>query len=140
ANGDPQWKDDVRAARTARLHGAWDQKYCSLARGTLPVFENYLAGLSGNARRVLRGGCWGDSAGDCRSAYRDWRGPGNRGWDRGFRVCLFSGPVPGQSVSTAAESECGSAAGARRLGRAEAEDRHEDAAAVDLSSAHIGGH
>jgi hypothetical protein len=48
--------------------------------------------------------------------------------------------VPGQSVSTAAESECGSAAGALRLGRAEAEDRHEDAAAVDLSAAHIGGY
>ena len=140
ANGDPQWKEDVRAARTARLHGAWDARYCSLAAGTLPVFADYLAGFSGSARRVLRGGGWDFSAWNCRSAYRDGWGPGIRNGGRGFRVCLFSGPVPQQSVSTAAESECGSAAGALRLGRAEAEDRHEDAAAVDLSAAHIGGH
>jgi formylglycine-generating enzyme required for sulfatase activity len=93
-----------------------------------------------SARRVFRGGSWGNSAWVCRSAYRGGGRPDDRHRFQGFRVCLFSGPVPGQSVSTAAESECGSAAGALRLGRAEAEDRHEDAAAVDLSAAHIGGH
>ncbi|MFN9287629.1 MAG: hypothetical protein ACK6EB_06105, partial [Planctomyces sp.] len=85
-------------------------------------------------------GSWYNSAGNCRSACRVGRRPDYRNGTQGFRVCLFSGPVPRQSVSTAAESECGSAAGAQRLGRAEAEDRHEDAAAVDLSAAHIGGY
>ena len=36
--------------------------------------------------RVLRGGGWNDSAGDCRSAVRYGYSPGNRDWDLGFRL------------------------------------------------------
>jgi formylglycine-generating enzyme required for sulfatase activity len=41
--------------------------------------------------RVLRGGSWGSSAQRVRSAFRNWRDPGLRYWDYGFR--LSSGPV-----------------------------------------------
>jgi len=47
-----------------------------------------------NALRVVRGGSWVDSAWGCRAACRDWRGPVGRFGNRGFRVCLFPGPVP----------------------------------------------
>ena len=43
--------------------------------------------------RVLRGGSWDNSARGCRSAFRDWRGPGVRFWIRGFRVCWVPGPA-----------------------------------------------
>jgi formylglycine-generating enzyme required for sulfatase activity len=51
-----------------------------------------------HGRRVVRGGGWGNSPADCRSAYRDWWWPGDRGRDQGFRVCLLSGPCAEQSV------------------------------------------
>ena len=51
--------------------------------------------------RVVRGGSWYDSARRCRSAYRNWRGPSNRVRIRGFRVCLFPGPVPKEGESGA---------------------------------------
>jgi formylglycine-generating enzyme required for sulfatase activity len=38
--------------------------------------------------RVVRGGCWGDSAGGCRSAFRLRRSPGRRYYSSGFRVVL----------------------------------------------------
>ena len=45
------------------------------------------AWTSGNCkRRVLRGGGWGSSPGNLRSANRDWYGPGNRFTNLGFRV------------------------------------------------------
>ncbi|PIE33434.1 hypothetical protein CSA56_11545 [candidate division KSB3 bacterium] len=44
-------------------------------------------GRPSGAYRVGRGGCWGFSAGDCRSAYRfRWLRPGDRLDDLGFRV------------------------------------------------------
>ena len=45
-----------------------------------------------NARRVVRGGSWYVSAGDCRAAYRNSWLSRYRDRSRGFRVCLFSGP------------------------------------------------
>jgi len=36
--------------------------------------------------RVCRGGSWGRIAWDCRSAHRDWAGPGFRRYWRGFRL------------------------------------------------------
>jgi len=48
---------------------------------------------SDSESRVLRGGSWGSSAGDCRSAVRYRFGAGDRGGNSGFRVCLFPGPV-----------------------------------------------
>jgi formylglycine-generating enzyme required for sulfatase activity len=50
-----------------------------------------------DADRVVRGGSWGISPGGCRSAYRGWRRPVDRFRVRGFRVCLFLGPCPGQA-------------------------------------------
>jgi len=43
--------------------------------------------------RVMRGGSWFGSAGDCRSAYRFRGGRGGRGRNLGFRVCLGRGPA-----------------------------------------------
>lgn len=43
--------------------------------------------------RVIRGGSWCDSAGGCRSAYRDRWGPDGRLRFQGFRVCLVRGPA-----------------------------------------------
>ena len=44
-------------------------------------------GSSQGSGRVIRGGGWRSVAGRCRSAFRSWRGPGNRsGNDLGFRV------------------------------------------------------
>ncbi|MBQ7589197.1 MAG: formylglycine-generating enzyme family protein [Verrucomicrobia bacterium] len=42
--------------------------------------------------RVMRGGSWASSAGDCRSAYRYWGAPGDSLSYAGFRVALA--PVP----------------------------------------------
>ncbi|MEW6741318.1 MAG: formylglycine-generating enzyme family protein [Planctomycetota bacterium] len=42
-------------------------------------------GSSGGEARVLRGGGWYGSAGDCRSADRGWYDPGDRNDDLGFR-------------------------------------------------------
>lgn len=53
--------------------------------------------------RVLRGGSWFNSAGDCRSACRDGFGAGGRFWYVGFRVCLFPGPVAAQRATETGE-------------------------------------
>jgi formylglycine-generating enzyme required for sulfatase activity len=51
----------------------------------------------GNADRVIRGGSWINSAGNCRAAFRFRWGPDNRYWNQGFRVCLLApGPMPSQ--------------------------------------------
>jgi formylglycine-generating enzyme required for sulfatase activity len=42
-------------------------------------------------RRVLRGGSWGVSPWDCRSAYRGWYAPDYRGRSLGFRVAVSPG-------------------------------------------------
>jgi len=47
--------------------------------------ENPVNNQDGSSR-VLRGGSWIGSAGDCRSAHRAGNGPGNRDYDVGFRV------------------------------------------------------
>ena len=43
------------------------------------------AGPSEGSHRVVRGGSWSDIAGRCRSACRDWYGPGLRDVNLGFR-------------------------------------------------------
>ena len=42
--------------------------------------------------RVYRGGCWGDGARYCRSAYRAGYDPGDRSGRLGFRACRSAGP------------------------------------------------
>lgn len=48
------------------------------------------AGLDGNARRVVRGGSWGDDRNAARCAFRYWYGPLNRNYRFGFRVVRIS--------------------------------------------------
>jgi formylglycine-generating enzyme required for sulfatase activity len=52
---------------------------------------------NGTLDRVLRGGSWFSPAEGCRAAYRDWRHPGLRNWNRGFRVFLAL-PGPAEPV------------------------------------------
>lgn len=90
-----------------------------------------------NADRVIRGGSWFNSAGFCRASYRfGWR-PVFRDWNRGFRVCLFFGPVPIQTAGTAEKSEPESGDAARRQAAAESQDTGGDASEVDLSAAKL---
>ena len=49
-------------------------------------------GAKDRQNRVLRGGCWGNSAWICRSAFRIRSGPGARIGDRGFRLSLRPSP------------------------------------------------
>jgi formylglycine-generating enzyme required for sulfatase activity len=48
-------------------------------------------GPSSGDYRVLRGGCWSYSAGDCRSASRGCNTPGSGNGDCGFRLCCSAG-------------------------------------------------
>jgi formylglycine-generating enzyme required for sulfatase activity len=65
----------------------WSQGFAALERS--------------NAPRVLRGGSWGSSAGDCRSAFRFGFRPDVRDGIFGFRVCLVRGPADSQNRSGA---------------------------------------
>ena len=49
-------------------------------------------GPASGTDRVSRGGSWLNFAQYCRSAYRDWRDPGNRDQIIGFRLALISSP------------------------------------------------
>lgn len=73
---------------------AWDEHaYKKRVNG---VCDPFIDGKK-DAYRVFRGGCWFLSPRVCRAACRSrWR-PGDRDRDRGFRVCLFLGPCPGQA-------------------------------------------
>ncbi len=55
--------------------------------------------------RVIRGGCWFDSARGCQSAIRNWWRPDFRDWFQGFRVGLFPGPNRAQASKAQADSE-----------------------------------
>ena len=48
-------------------------------------------GLALDDSRVLRGGCWFSNARYCRSAIRNWIGPGDRNYDCGFRLACSVG-------------------------------------------------
>ena len=52
--------------------------------------------------RVLRGGSWSNTVGDCRAAMRFGDVPGFRIWDFGFRVCLVPGPQEFKTSQSAA--------------------------------------
>ena len=91
-------------------HDAWDgEAYRSRADGEQDAGEvarrrDWAAGLgpmlASDQTRVLRGGSWCNSAGDCRSAFRGGDRPVGRVRGVGFRVCLVRGPA-GQPDSQA---------------------------------------
>ena len=45
-------------------------------------------GPYGGSDRVLRGGCWGNDVGGCRSSIRVYYGPADRDDDLGLRLAL----------------------------------------------------
>jgi formylglycine-generating enzyme required for sulfatase activity len=59
----------------------WVENY-SAANTTDPV------GQTAGSHRVVRGGSWEEPSRCCRSAFRDWKAPGDRYWFLGFRVVL----------------------------------------------------
>ncbi|MEZ6132344.1 MAG: formylglycine-generating enzyme family protein [Planctomycetaceae bacterium] len=123
-----EWCNDVwnEDAYKTRADGVADPR----------VFASDIGESEDNAYRVFRGGCWSGSAWNCRAAFRGRGWPGIRDWFVGFRVCLFSGPVPSQSSQqTGASSEPLSVDEARRQAAAESEDMGGDDAEVDLSRA-----
>jgi len=80
----------------------WDEE-CYGKRGAYcvdPITEG-----DDDSRRVIRGGSWVGAAALCRSAFRFRSLPGNRDWNRGFRLCLTSGPVENRSPEARQEAE-----------------------------------
>jgi formylglycine-generating enzyme required for sulfatase activity len=85
-----QWCRDVYE------EGAYRRRTSSwAAQDTIAAYvgEDSKSPASEIQARVLRGGSWGESARECRSAYRRWDWAGNRDWNYGFRVCLVPGPA-----------------------------------------------
>ena len=54
--------------------------------------------------RVIRGGCWDDSARDCESSDRFWLSPSYRNIYLGFRLCATQRPVSEETHAEIAES------------------------------------
>lgn len=93
-------------------------------------YENYSGdstnptGPNSGTQRVMRGGAWGSSAGDCRSASRNRENPSDPDVLLGFRVARNSSPVPeGFSLIPAGTFTMGSPAG--ELGRSSNETEHQ---------------
>ncbi|MGB0600588.1 MAG: formylglycine-generating enzyme family protein, partial [Rubripirellula sp.] len=80
------------------MHGnVWE--WCSDGHGQYPSGSvTDPVGASSGSGRVLRGGSWGNTAEDCRSALRDRYDPSGRFSHSGFRVtCVPSGPLKSQA-------------------------------------------
>ena len=114
ANADGSTQPVRSPTKCANAFGLWDMhgnvdEWCLDAwnagayaeRGVVAVDPIDVGGR--DARRVLRGGSWILTAGNCRSAFRTRDHPGLRYWSRGFRLCLSSGPVKNQQASVGPE-------------------------------------
>ena len=128
-------------------HDAWEEApYRSRVDGDGDAWceqrlKDWQAGLQQLTKsdrfRVLRGGSWGDSAGDCRSACRFRHGPGHAFRDFGFRVCLVPGPGR-QTTETDSEIQAEPAPGDGGRGtRPESDGAGEAAAGPDLAHASL---
>ncbi len=66
-------------------------EWCQDSHGKYPSGDvTDPVGPDSGSGRVLRGGCWFSFAWGCRSAYRGWLTPSDRGSDMGFRVLRSS--------------------------------------------------
>jgi formylglycine-generating enzyme required for sulfatase activity len=82
--------------KQANMWGLHDM-YGNVWEWCLDWYGNYpsgsvsdITGSTYGSRRVVRGGCWGNDATFCRSAYRDYFAPDHRGSYLGFRLALSS--------------------------------------------------
>jgi formylglycine-generating enzyme required for sulfatase activity len=75
------------------------------------TLARWKAMLENRRQRVMCGGSWVDSPGLCRSAYRDWSGPGGRNGILGFRLCLAPGPTEPKEKPEQEEAEAARGAG-----------------------------
>ncbi|MDM8522623.1 C25 family cysteine peptidase [Desulfococcaceae bacterium HSG8] len=73
------------------MHGnVWE--WCQDWYGSYPAGSlTDPTGPTTGSYRVTRGGCWGNSAAPCQSAFRSYYSPGARNDDRGFRLVLSPG-------------------------------------------------
>ncbi len=86
------WEADAYRGRLERVADpGFDARAADWEAGLLKM-------LKADDPRVLRGGSWIGSAGDCRSAFRDGNGPDERFGYFGFRVCLVPGPASGRGA------------------------------------------
>ena len=70
------------------MHGNVSQ-WCQDRHGDYPAGNaSDPKGPADGSSRILRGGCWAESAKECRCARRSWNGPDIRQPYYGFRVCL----------------------------------------------------
>jgi len=78
------------------MHGnVWE--WCNDQYGDYPVVAvTDPSGPQERSLRVFRGGCWGNVAADCRSAFRGWISPSVRSGNFGFRVALSSQGIPSE--------------------------------------------
>ncbi len=100
--GDYGWFDGNLASKThavgQKMPNAWGlydmhgnvSEWCSDCYGAYSDGESVTnpQGLSSGSNRVFRGGSWGLTARDCRSASRNWNSPSTRRNSLGFRLAM----------------------------------------------------
>ncbi len=92
-----EWCDDVYDPHAYRKRiDPWEAYSWSFEEAGREAWDGNVT--EANAFRVLRGGSWGGSARDCRSAFRGRVGPVARSGGIGFRVCLVPGPASGRGA------------------------------------------
>jgi formylglycine-generating enzyme required for sulfatase activity len=93
------WDPHDAEAYATRPDGVPDPGHVERAAWLVRDSRDGLKALPGarDPVRVVRGGSWNNPARFCRSAFRNWRNPGFRIGDRGFRVCLVPGPRASQT-------------------------------------------